>query len=314
MFTKRCLIGMFLGLLMSIGVMSVSHAAGSTPMTPPNAWHGSYFNNVHLAGSPIHVWDHEAIDFNWGYRSPGGLLGSDNFSVRWTRYLSLNGRYRFTVTSDDGVRLWVNNQLIIDNWFDHAVQTFTVDVDVTGTVPVKLEYFEAGGQAEVHLSWARLQLPTHQAGSDSPFLAFVNARSLNLWQGPDEGYSVLKSVRRGTAVTLTHRNHDASWLRVILPDGTQGWLCAAYLAGNQKPFMGLPLWVDRSQARVTVANCSYLIIRKGPGVETSVVTVIPWNTPVTLIDYHSSGDKLWAKIALPDGGHGWANNNYLVAS
>lgn len=311
MFSKRWVIGMLLGLLFVIVVTTTSYAAASPP---PNAWHGEYFKNTYLDDNPVYVWDHEAIDFNWGYRSPGGLLGSDNFSVRWKRYLSLNGRYRFIVTSDDGVRLWVNNQLIIDEWYEHAVQTFASDVDVTGSVPVKLEYFEAGGMAEVHLSWTRLQFPMDPSASNGTYVAFVNARSLNVWQGPDEGHSVLKSVRRGTAVTLTHRNHDASWVRVILPDGTQGWLYATYLVSNQKPFMDLPLWTDGSQARATVANCSYLIIRKGPGAEYPVVAVIPRNTAVTQVDYHSSGDTLWAKIILPNGEQGWANNNYLVAS
>jgi len=58
------------------------------------------------------------IDFNWWTGSPHPAIGPDTFSIRWTgqvraRYSEI---YTFHTRSDDGVRLWVNDQLIIDNW------------------------------------------------------------------------------------------------------------------------------------------------------------------------------------------------------
>ena len=66
---------------------------------------------------PWYVIDAE-IDFAWGTESPvPQYLIRDAFSVRWTGTLDLPaGEYEFTTSTDDGVRLWVNEQLIIDKW------------------------------------------------------------------------------------------------------------------------------------------------------------------------------------------------------
>ncbi len=130
-------------------------------MTTPN-WRGEYFNNKELLGQPALVRDDGAINFDWGYGSPASGINADNFSVRWTRSLSLEpGTYRFTVTSDDGVRLWVNNQLVVDRWRDQTATTYVADVALSGgAVPVRLEYYENTQQALVRLSWERITGPT----------------------------------------------------------------------------------------------------------------------------------------------------------
>jgi hypothetical protein len=62
------------------------------------------------------------VDFNWGTGSPDPSIAADNFSARWTGQVQpvSTQAYTFYTVSDDGVRLWVNNQLVIDNWTDHA--------------------------------------------------------------------------------------------------------------------------------------------------------------------------------------------------
>jgi hypothetical protein len=65
------------------------------------------------------------------------------------------GTYRFTLFADDGVRLWVDEQLLIDQWQDPQVATFQADVTLSqGYHRVCLEYYEGGGAAAVRLSWA----------------------------------------------------------------------------------------------------------------------------------------------------------------
>jgi hypothetical protein len=83
-------------------------------------------------------------------------MGVDNFSARWTRTVDLApGVYRFSVTGDDGVRLYVNGQLKIDKWFSQGATTYTADVSLSSSGPhqVKLEYFESGGPGVALLSW-----------------------------------------------------------------------------------------------------------------------------------------------------------------
>lgn len=132
----------------------------------PNAiynWQGEYFNNRWLSGAPILVRDDRGIDFDWGGSSPAwGVVNADEFSVRWNRNVYLGaGRYRFTVLVDDGVRLWVNGQLLINQWHDSAATTYNGEIDISGgSIPIKMEYYENHGGSRVQLSW-------HQIGNQN---------------------------------------------------------------------------------------------------------------------------------------------------
>ena len=109
----------------------------------PN-WKGEYFNNTSLAGAPVLVRDDRYLQFNWGFGSPQpGVVNEDFFSVRWTRTLTANpGQYRLWVTSDDGSRVYINNQLLIDNWGVQAPTTKAADYyHPGGSVQIRVEYF-----------------------------------------------------------------------------------------------------------------------------------------------------------------------------
>jgi N-acetylneuraminic acid mutarotase/glucose/arabinose dehydrogenase len=125
--------------------------------TGPGAWRGEYFDNPNLANQPIMTRADPAIDFDWGAGSPGFGLPSDNFSVRWTRTLTLAaGTYHFTTTTDDGVRLLVDGQAQIDDWTEHTATTRQADVTLAaGDHTVVVEYFEKHATAVVKMNWAQ---------------------------------------------------------------------------------------------------------------------------------------------------------------
>jgi subtilisin len=130
-----------------------------------NHWKGEYYNNTGLEGALSMVRDDGVgfLNFDVGVGSPSATcgIGVDNFSARWTRWVDFTpGRYRFTVTGDDGVRLYVSGQLVIDKWFNQAANTYTADVFLTtGGHEIKLEYFEAGGLSLARLNWAPIPSP-----------------------------------------------------------------------------------------------------------------------------------------------------------
>jgi len=131
---------------------------GPKPAASYNSWKGQYFNNTSLSGSPVLVRDDPAINFNWGEGSPAkGIVNKDSFSVRWKRTVWFDkGTYRFTATSDDGMRVWVDDALIIDQWYNHPEQTVIADVKLSaGEHRIKVEYYDAGVHAVARLSWAR---------------------------------------------------------------------------------------------------------------------------------------------------------------
>ena len=119
-------------------------------------WRGEYFTNKMLQGPAALVRNDAAVDFNWGSGSPApGVINVDNFSVRWTRTLNLApGTYTFSMTIDDGGRLWVNGHLLIDVWQDQAARTYTGQMYLPGgSTTLKMEYYESAGAASAHLAW-----------------------------------------------------------------------------------------------------------------------------------------------------------------
>ncbi|MHC4091443.1 MAG: glycoside hydrolase domain-containing protein, partial [Planctomycetota bacterium] len=126
---------------------------------PAGHWKGRYFNNVSLSGSPVMVRNDGtgSLNFDWGSGSPSGACGvpANKFSVRWTRTAYFNaGMYQFSVTSDDGFRLYVDGVLQLNAWIDQGPTTYTKNVALSaGNHTIKMEYYENGGGAVAKLSW-----------------------------------------------------------------------------------------------------------------------------------------------------------------
>lgn len=98
------------------------------------------------------------VDFNWGKHSPFPRWRKDNFSVRWSGYLDVPeaGEYEFQTHSDDGVNLWVGDMKIISNWTVHRLVVNKARLRLQkGYIPIRLEYFDAGRTAAIHLMWKK---------------------------------------------------------------------------------------------------------------------------------------------------------------
>ena len=86
-------------------------------------WRGEYFANTNLRSEPVLVRDDERINFDWGTNPPAPEVPAENFSVRWTISREVPaGIYRFTGTFDNGVRLWIDDNLIVDKWVTAPVE------------------------------------------------------------------------------------------------------------------------------------------------------------------------------------------------
>lgn len=132
-----------------------------TPTSTPvviTEWRGEYYNNTALSGAPVLVRNDGGVNFNWGAGSPAANVPADNFSSRWTRSLYFDGAtYRFHASVDDGVRLWVDDRLVIDAWYDGAVREVTGDISLgSGMHNLRVEYYERSGSAGVVLWWEKV--------------------------------------------------------------------------------------------------------------------------------------------------------------
>jgi phosphodiesterase/alkaline phosphatase D-like protein len=142
-------------------------AAAQPPPPPPPAGTGTgltaqYYNDPSTGArfTTLALTRTDAtVNFNWGERAPAAGVQPDAFSVRWTGQVQVpvTGNYKFTTASDDGVRLWVNNQLVIDNWTNHATTTnSSVPISLTAgqRYDIKMEYYDAQYGAVARLGWA----------------------------------------------------------------------------------------------------------------------------------------------------------------
>lgn len=178
-------------------VAKVSYAPAPPPIVN---WKGEYFNNPTLSGAPALIRDDANINFNWGTGSPvPGTIGADYFSVRWTRDLNLQaGWYRFSAMVDDGVRLWVNNHLLIDQWIVQSARTHVGEIYLPGgAVPIKMEYYDNAGHAVAQLSWTRSDAPSGPTPApvegtvivDDTDPGFVRGGASGGWRAAQEGYN-----------------------------------------------------------------------------------------------------------------------------
>ena len=98
-----------------------SQLAATADVMPGREYLGEYFNNISLSGSPTFTRCESSINYNWGMGGPGNGIGTDNFSVRWTGSFNLaSGSTTFTATADDGIRVWVDANQIINAWVDQS--------------------------------------------------------------------------------------------------------------------------------------------------------------------------------------------------
>lgn len=118
---------------------------------------GQYFNNRTLSGTAV-LTRNEAVDFQWK-QSPGAGVPSNNFSVRWSgrAIAPATGSYYFETTGNDGLRLYVKGQLVIDNWTAHSanetVRSAAVNLVAGETPTMVLEYYDVSGTGIARLRW-----------------------------------------------------------------------------------------------------------------------------------------------------------------
>jgi N-acetylneuraminic acid mutarotase/glucose/arabinose dehydrogenase len=147
-----------LAVVLVAGVASTELPATAAPAAPTATWHGEYFNNQSLSGTPVLVREDPTVDFAWGGGSPAPALPADHFSVRWTRNLDFAaGSWRFSTVTDDGVRLYIDGTLKIDHWTDQGSIQWTTDVSfAAGTHTVVMEYYDNQHDAVAKLSYGQV--------------------------------------------------------------------------------------------------------------------------------------------------------------
>jgi beta-glucosidase len=234
---------------------------------------GEYFDNEELRGEPVLVRTDEHIDFHWGegsYRSGGPL---DHFAVRWSGYFlpQREDDYRFYTSTDDGVRLWIDDDAVIDDWHRHGelLNVFVKHLVAGKAYKLRLEYFENVGNATVRLGVSATSIAMSEetrklaAKADAVILCggFDAAsegegadRTFYLPGGQDAYIEQVASLNKNVVVVLTAGgNVDMSkWINQVpaildawYPGQEGGTALAQLLFGDFSPSGKLPATFER---------------------------------------------------------------------
>jgi uncharacterized repeat protein (TIGR03806 family) len=161
---------------------------------------GAYYTNHTSAspftGAPVLVQTNATINFNWGTGGPSPLVGTNNFTVRWTGLVQpqFNETYYFYTTADDGVRLYVNGQLLIDDWVDKTSATThsnSIALVAQQFYNLELDYYEKTNNSSVSLSWS------------SPSTTFAIVPQTQLYPFTNPPPAVVLTAPSGGATNLT---------------------------------------------------------------------------------------------------------------
>jgi beta-glucosidase len=239
---------------------------------------GQYFDNTTLSGTPVATRTDPNVDYTWTGTAPAAGLSTTNYSVKWTGTITppTTGSYTFGLTSDDGSRLFINGQQVIDNWRDQATNTETAQVALTAGQPVQVEvdYYQAAGDAVVSLGWlppADLlgQATALAARSD---VAIVYANDFESEGGdlanidlPGTQNEMIRAVaaanpntivvlNTGSAVTMPWLGQVKGVFEAWYPGQRAGDAIAALLFGDTNPSGKLPVTFPSSLAQVPAAT------------------------------------------------------------
>ncbi len=141
--------------------------------------------------------------------------------------------------------------------------------------------------------------------------AVVNTGALNVRSGPGPQFAALTSVPFGTTMSLIGRNFDATWAKVRLTTGVEGWVNASFIVANVA-ITSLPIADGSGSVPAATVNTGALNVRSGPGVSFGILEVIYQGTRVSLLG--RTADSTWVQIQTPNGTTGWVNASLLQAN
>jgi hypothetical protein len=202
-----------------------------------------YYNSRDLSGQAVTRIDPK-VDFDWGEGAPvPGVIGPDSFSVRWIGQVRAPAteEFAFHTVTDDGVRLWINNQLIIDQWQDQSAS------ESSGSFPLKagqlydirMEYYEGSGVASAKLSWSSKSIPRQIIPTECLIPVSGGTKVAARPKAPPRLHSLQGLVlRNGSLVKSQVERADDSVVRYHRDrerDLTVSASCVAYIIPQQFP-------------------------------------------------------------------------------
>jgi len=239
-----------------LGNSGFSNVADATTATAPplgagDGLLGQYYDNQDFTNLKVTRVD-PTVNFNWDQGSPDPLIDVNTFSVRWTGQVQAQytDAYTFYTQSDDGVRLYVNNQLIIDNFTDHSSteNSGVINLVAGRNYPIKMEFYENGGGAQAELRWSSTATPK----------AVIPKTQLFSGSVPNAPTKLTATPASATQVDLAWNDtsNNESGFKIERKEGAGGaWAQVAQVGPNETTYMDTALNAAATYVyRVRAAN------------------------------------------------------------
>ncbi len=215
------------------------------PAPGGNGLVGEYFSGrAEFTGTPTVTRIDTTVNFYWGNTSPDPRVSLDNFVARWTGTFEVpfSDAYTFTTQTDDGLRLWIDNKLLIDKWQPQPSFEWSTTMSLTAGRPysIRMEYQEFNGEAEARLRWNSSQFD--KAVISKPYLF---------------GKVLITANEPGTDASLTvfpQPAQDAATIRYVASQPGSAQLDVVDLLGQR--LFGQPVRVlgGTNEYRISVAD------------------------------------------------------------
>lgn len=252
-------------------------ASATTDPAPPvgtgDGLLGTYFDNQNFTTLKLTRVD-PTINFDFGVGSPDPSIGVDTFSIRWTGLVKaqFTQTYTFYTTSDDGIRLFINNQTVVDSFVDQSPMEHSGSINLTAgqTYAIKIEYYENGGGAVAQLRWSSPSTPKQIIPTSQLFSGVA----------PTPPASLTAVAASGTQVNLAWQDNsnNETGFKIERKDGVAGTYAQVAIVGpNITNYMDTALNPDTLYYyRVKAANFG---ADSAYSNEVNLLTPIPPTTP-----------------------------------
>ena len=258
---------------------------------------GEYFNNKNLEGTPALTRIDALVDFGWWTGSPAPEINTDNFSVKWTGKLvpEETGQYTLGTESDDGVRLYLDGELLINDWNDHPIKInmATIALNAGQEYDIQFEYYENAADAIARLCWVEpsnseegmIAEAVSVAADANVVVVFVGTTALIEAESWDRDHLDLPGSQDALIAAVTAANPNTvvavvsgsavlmnDWLNDV-PAVLQCWFngqetgnaIADVLFGDRNPAGRLPISFPLTEEQLPPFDNNYEAAGEGPG-------------------------------------------------
>jgi uncharacterized protein YgiM (DUF1202 family) len=303
-------------------------------------WSGTFFADPNFGGNPVPVSAINGLNFNFSDGIPvvNGIKPLGNRATNWSaRFTSTQnfagGRFTFNVTSDDGVRLIIDGQIVLDKFVGRDRTTDVVTQDLTaGPHNLTVEYFNGIGAAVLQVNWV-LAGPSATAGpsptpgptntprptglppipSGSLTATVIRASVLNVRSAPSAFADRVGRILRGQTYQVVGRDPKARWFLLQL-SGFRAWALGYYLYidGNEFNAPVASTFVlqgnPASSSGIVAISKATLKLRRLPTIYSEQIGRVTWGGAVGVVGRTRAGD--WWQVVWK-GTVGWVVSGFL---